>query len=126
MLFCIIESAKLDLLMNTIIYKNIKTIREMKDLTRDYVAAELDMTTSGYGKIERGEIDITISKVYRLASIFEITVSDLLFFNVGSVFNNSKKYKLERDLNDADNPEVKVMKIGRNDNDSIVDLKIKI
>jgi transcriptional regulator with XRE-family HTH domain len=109
MLFCIIESAKLDLLMNTIIYKNIKTIREMKDLTRDYVAAELDMTASGYGKIERGEIDIAISKVYRLASIFEITVSDLLFFNVGSVFNNSKKYKLERDLNDADNPEVKVM-----------------
>ena len=126
MLFCSIESPKLDLLMNTTIYKNIKTIREMKDLTRDYVAAELDMTTSGYGKIERGEIDITISKIYRLAFVFEITVSDLLFFNVASVFNNSKKYKLESELNNVDNSEVKVMKIKHNTFDPTVDLKIKI
>ena len=98
----------------------------MKDLTRDYVAAELDMTTSGYGKIERGEIDITISKIYRLAFIFEITVSDLLFFNVASVFNNSKKYKLESELKNLDNSEVKVMKIQHNTFDPTVDLKIKI
>jgi len=125
MLFAL-SNPKLDLLMNTIIYKNIKTIREMKNLTRDYVAAELDMTASGYGKIERGEIDITISKIYRLASIFEITVSDLLFFNVANVFNNSKKYKLESELNDSDNQEVKVMKIQHNTFDPTVDLKVKM
>jgi transcriptional regulator with XRE-family HTH domain len=56
--------------MNKIISENIRTIREMKNLTRDFVAGELDMTASGYGKIERGEIDITISKISKLASIF--------------------------------------------------------
>jgi transcriptional regulator with XRE-family HTH domain len=109
--------------MNTLVYKNIKIIREMRNLTRDYVAAELDMTASGYGKIERGEIDITISKIYRLAAIFEITVSDLLFFNVSSVFNNSKKYKLESKLSDLENPDAKVMTMHRNTFDSGSDLQ---
>ena len=47
--------------MNPIVYKNIKKIRELKNLTREYVADELQMSTSGYGKIERGEVDLTVS-----------------------------------------------------------------
>jgi hypothetical protein len=39
----------------------------MNDLTRDFVAGELQMSTSGYGKIERGEIDLTLLSYLRLA-----------------------------------------------------------
>lgn len=39
--------------MNKSIAKNIKTIHEMKGLTRDFVAGEMEMSTSGFGKIER-------------------------------------------------------------------------
>jgi transcriptional regulator with XRE-family HTH domain len=100
--------------MNKIIYENIRTIREMKNLTRDFVAGELDMTASGYGKIERGEIDITISKISRLATIFGISLSDLLFFDVSSFFNNGSANKLENDSNYINNSEVRVMKIDSN------------
>jgi len=70
-------------------YDNIKKIREIKNLTREYVAAELQMSTSGYGKIERGEIDLTISKLYKIAAVFGITVTELLFFDVNKIFNNT-------------------------------------
>jgi transcriptional regulator with XRE-family HTH domain len=41
----------------------------MNDLTRDFVAGELQMSTSGYGKIERGEIDLTLSKLSKISDI---------------------------------------------------------
>lgn len=65
----------------------------MKNLTRDFVAGEMDMSTSGYGKIERGEIDLTISKIYKLATILGVSVSDLLFFDVSLFFKNAKDEK---------------------------------
>ncbi|MDD2822293.1 MAG: helix-turn-helix transcriptional regulator [Flavobacterium sp.] len=100
--------------MNKIIAKNIRTIREMKNLTRDFVAGELEMTTSGYGKIERGEIDITISKITRLAAIFGISISDLLFFDVSYFFNNVSSNKFENDSSYINNSELRVRQIESN------------
>lgn len=74
--------------MNKKTYENIRKIREMNDLTRDYVAAELKMSTSGYGKIERGEIDLTLSKLCKISDIFGISITDLLYFDVSTVFQN--------------------------------------
>jgi len=100
--------------MNKIISENIRTIREMKNLTRDYVAGEMDMSTSGYGKIERGEIDLTISKISRIAAIFGISISDLLFFDVSFFFSNGKDKKLENETRYINNAEIRVMKMDNN------------
>jgi transcriptional regulator with XRE-family HTH domain len=70
-------------------YENIRKIREMRDLTRDYVAAELEMSTSGYGKIERGEIDLTLSKLSKISVIFGISMTDLLCFDVSTFFKQT-------------------------------------
>ena len=54
------------------ISSNIKKFRELKSLTREYLASELDMSVSGYSKIERGEnryvdfLDTKISSVINL------------------------------------------------------------
>jgi len=77
--------------MNKKTYENIRKIREMNDMTRDYVAAELKMSTSGYGKIERGEIDLTISKLYKISDIFGISITDLLYFDVSTFFKDAAK-----------------------------------
>jgi transcriptional regulator with XRE-family HTH domain len=66
----------------------------MNDLTRGYVAAELKMSTSGYGKIER-EIDLTLSKLYKISAIFSISITDLLYFNVQIFLNDSKEVNLK-------------------------------
>jgi transcriptional regulator with XRE-family HTH domain len=72
-------------------YENIRKIREMNDLTREYVAGELQMSTSGYGKIERGEIDLTLSKLYKIAAIFNVSITDLLFFDISFFFKNAPR-----------------------------------
>lgn len=99
--------------MNKIVSKNIRTIREMKNFTRDFVAGELEMTYSGYGKIERGEIDISITKIARLADIFGISISDLLFFDVSYFFNNDIDNKGVEE-SESINSGVKTLKIDNN------------
>ncbi|MFV5693033.1 helix-turn-helix domain-containing protein [Flavobacterium sp. LT1R49] len=114
--------------MNKIISENIRTIREMKNFTRDFVAGEMEMTPSGYGKIERGETDIAISKISRLATIFGISISELLFFDVSYFFNDSREKKLENDTI-YNNSEVRVLKMESdrfNHNLDIKDIKRNI
>ena len=69
------------------IAENIKKFRELKNFTRDQMAAELDMSLSGYGKLERGEVDITISKLYKISAILEVSVSQMMNFDVSNIFN---------------------------------------
>jgi transcriptional regulator with XRE-family HTH domain len=79
--------------MDLKVYRNIKKIRELKNFTREYVAAELAMSTSGYGKIERGEVDITVTKLIRLAAILEVSVSFILNFDINGIFEETKKFE---------------------------------
>jgi len=72
--------------MNPTIYINIKKIRELKNLTREYVADEINMSTSGYGKIERGEVDLTLSKLDKIARVFNVSVDFIFKFNASNFF----------------------------------------
>lgn len=75
--------------MNTKIGDNIKKFRELKNITREYMAAELEMSLSGYSKIERNEIDLTVSKVQKIAQVLSIDISQILNFDASQVFNVS-------------------------------------
>jgi transcriptional regulator with XRE-family HTH domain len=76
--------------MDQNIYKNIKKIRELKNLTREFVADELEMSTSGYGKIERGEVDLTISKLDKIAKVFNVNIDFIFKFDLSKVFAEEK------------------------------------
>ena len=69
------------------IYQNIKKFRELKSLTRESIAAELGMSLSGYSKLERGEVDITISKIQKIAEILGVSIEKLLNFDASQIFN---------------------------------------
>ncbi len=58
------------------VHLNIKKIRELKGIARNDMASMLGITLNGYGKIERGEVDISIKRLYQLADIFQLTVID--------------------------------------------------
>lgn len=60
---------------------NIKKIREFKDITREYIAAELDMSVSGYSRVERGEVDLTFSKLQRIAEVLKTDVIQIFALN---------------------------------------------
>ncbi len=56
----------------------IRNIREAKKLSQEYVAAKLEMSPSGYGKIERDETELTITKAYQISEILEISINKVL------------------------------------------------
>ena len=68
---------------------NIRKFRELKEKTREFMAAELDLSLSGYSKIERGETDITLTKLYKIAEILEVGVYEILNFDVKKIFNSN-------------------------------------
>lgn len=74
--------------MSQAVYENIKKIRELKNLTREYMADELKMSTSGYGKIERGEVDLTVSKLKKIAKALGVSVEFIFKFDLGIFFND--------------------------------------
>jgi transcriptional regulator with XRE-family HTH domain len=69
--------------------ENIKKFRELKNLTREQLAERLEMSLSGYSKIERGEVDLTLSKLYKIADVLEVSVSQILSFDASQIFNVS-------------------------------------
>lgn len=68
---------------------NIKRYREIKDFTREQMASDLNLSLSGYAKLERGEIEITLNRLFEIADILEVDVSQILNFDAKYIFNIS-------------------------------------
>jgi transcriptional regulator with XRE-family HTH domain len=66
---------------------NIQKMREVRGLTREVLASDLGVSLSTYGKIERGEIELTIKRLFLIADIFETDIGNLLESDFGQVFN---------------------------------------
>lgn len=77
------------------IYQNIRHLRELKNITREQIASDLNMSLSGYAKIERGEVDIAISKLYKIAAILEVDIQQILDFQVAQIFNYKDSSNIE-------------------------------
>lgn len=60
--------------------ENIEQIRKAKKLTREDVANRLGVGLSNYGKMETGEIGITLERLYRLAEIFKMPAEEILSY----------------------------------------------
>ncbi len=69
--------------------ENIKKLRELKNVTREDISHKLKMSLSNYSKIERGEIDLTISRVQQIAEVLDVEVSNILSFDASQIFNIS-------------------------------------
>lgn len=76
-------------------FENIKKFRELKSVTRESLADELGMSLSGYSKLERGEVEITLSKIERIAQILEISIEQLLNFDISQVFNVTNNQQVQ-------------------------------
>jgi transcriptional regulator with XRE-family HTH domain len=77
----------------------IKIMREMKNLTQEFVAEKLDMSQANYSRLERDEIELTIQKAKKIAEVLDIKLTDLIDLNEKNVFNISKVDTLNSDCN---------------------------
>ncbi len=63
--------------------KNLRRIRLSKGISQEYLADSAKIMPSQIGRIERGEINATISTAYVLAKALEVDFADLFKFKVG-------------------------------------------
>lgn len=64
--------------MSNIVGTKIRSLREEKGITQEYLAACLGLTQSNYGRMEKSDARITIPKLFKIAEVLEIKVSHLL------------------------------------------------
>lgn len=68
---------------------NIREIREKeKKLSREEVAKALGITSKAYSNIENNIADVTVSRLYELADIFEVAPEYILTYQEKAVFTN--------------------------------------
>ena len=71
------------------IHEKIKFIRQLKGWSQEEVANKLEMSVNGYGSIERGETDVKLSRLEKIAHIFGMELLELLDLNEKTVFKGT-------------------------------------
>lgn len=61
--------------------KRIRLLRHQKELNLEDVARKLDISVPAFSKIETGITDINLSRLQQIASVFGLTVVQMLTFN---------------------------------------------
>lgn len=69
----------------------IKQIRELKNITQEYVANQLELSTRAYSKIETGETQLTINRLNEISKVLGVDSLEILGFDEKQVFNNCKQ-----------------------------------
>jgi transcriptional regulator with XRE-family HTH domain len=65
----------------------IKKLRELKNFTQEYMAEELNLTQSGYSKLESGKIDVPYQRLEQISKILGLRLEEVVCFNENMVFD---------------------------------------
>ncbi|MBC6314042.1 helix-turn-helix domain-containing protein [Listeria grandensis] len=64
--------------IETVVYRNIRAIREDNDLTQAQMAAYLNISQNTYSQYETGKIEWTASTLIQIANYFDVSIDYLL------------------------------------------------
>lgn len=64
--------------LSIVVGRLIRNARLKKEISQEKLALICDIDRSYLGRIERGEVNITIEKLYELATALEMNAKDLL------------------------------------------------
>jgi transcriptional regulator with XRE-family HTH domain len=91
--------------------QNIKTIRELKNLTQDYVATQLNMSVPNYSNIETGKTDVTLTRLQQIAKVLQIDYRQILNLNPSQLLNEDNASSAYISNNECRDELVKQLKI---------------
>lgn len=60
------------------LHNKVKRLREINDLSQEDMAEKLNVSKNTYGRLERGEVKISLDRLRKIADIFNIDLSDIL------------------------------------------------
>ncbi len=66
---------------------NIKALRELKNLTQDYIASQLNMSITNYSNIENGKTDIKLTRLQQISKVLGIDCHQILALDKMMLFN---------------------------------------
>jgi len=69
------------------VHEKIKIMRLCKDWSQEEMAEKLGYSPNGYAKIERGETDIKVDKLGKIAEALGVELQQLLNLNDKNIFN---------------------------------------
>lgn len=96
------------------LHDKIKFLRTVKDWSQEEVAQRLNMSVSGYGGIERGEVNVPYLRLQKIAEVFEVDLTELLnldekmVFNLSVIKNDQSKWNWH--INTSNNLEIAELK----------------
>lgn len=61
------------------LYDRIKNLRKLKGISQADMGDRLGMSQNNFGKIERGEIDLTINRLKQIAKALNVSLKEVLF-----------------------------------------------
>ncbi|AHG87223.1 hypothetical protein F544_19950 [Bibersteinia trehalosi USDA-ARS-USMARC-190] len=68
------------------VHEKIRVMREINQWSQEEMAEKLEMSPTGYAKIEHGKTNLTLDKLKQIAQIFNIDVVELITKNDRSFF----------------------------------------
>ncbi len=79
-----------------LLHKKIRFLRLNKGWSQETMAEKLEMSSNGYGSIERGETNVQLSRVSQIAKLFDISISELFQdANGKNVLNSMGHHNIE-------------------------------
>lgn len=77
------------------VHEKIRVMREINQWSQEEMAEKLDISPTGYAKIEHGKTNLTLDRLKQIAQIFNIDVVELIaqnerafFFSIGDNSNH--------------------------------------
>ena len=74
--------------MNVLWFCKVTKLREKKGFSQEYVAEQLGINQSTYGKLERDISNITLDRLYKIAGVLEEDITTLLDIGKKNIFTN--------------------------------------
>ena len=66
---------------------NIRKIRELNNLTQEYMAEQLKISQSAYSRLEKGEVKADINRLEAIAKIFTVKIEEIINFDSTNFFD---------------------------------------
>jgi transcriptional regulator with XRE-family HTH domain len=63
----------------------IRKLREFRNINREQMSEEIGLSASGYSKIERGEIELSVHRFFVISEILKVDMGRLLNFEISGL-----------------------------------------
>lgn len=81
------------------INEKIRELREKHHLSQEEMAEKMNISSSAYGKFERAETRLTITKLEQIAEIFNINIIELINTSCEKLYHNQEEINYFNYLN---------------------------